>query len=342
MTPDPQQTVVDPFGERSRGQHKRELQLLGGRFVFRSDSPDLLALVDTAYRGLPAHRLSQGDTEFEIELRLTEGPSFAGLQSPPEPRMQGGAGFVCALMDAFNLAIAYPEARRGLVAISREMLRCFPYHARYELIEFLVFTLASRAQGLVPLHAGCVGLQGRGALLVGESGAGKSTLSLHCMLHGGLDFLTEDASFVAPQDLSVRGVGNFLHLRFDSLKFLDDEEMRAIASASPVIRRRSGVEKYELDLRQPWARLAPAPLKLEHIVMVSSDSAASGPLLMPLGTGDLLARFTRSQPYAAQQPGWSQFVGQISSLHGHRLRRGSHPREAAEALRGLLLSVGAA
>ena len=333
MTPDPQQTVVDPFGERSRGQHKRELQLLGGRFVFRSDSPDLLALVDTAYRGLPAHRLSQGDTEFEIELRLTEGPGFAGLQSPPEPRMQGGAGFVCALMDAANLAIAYPEARRGLVAVSREMLRCFPYHARYELIEFLVFTLASRAQGLVPLHAGCVGAQGRGALLVGESGAGKSTLGLHCMLEG-LDFLTEDASFVAPQDLRVTGVVNFLHLRFDALGFLDDS-LRALAAASPVIRRRSGVEKYELDLRQGWARLAPEALRLEHIVMVSKESA--GPLLSPLAPDELLARLTRSQPYAAHQPGWPLFVERVRRLHGHQLRRGSHPREAAQALRGLLL-----
>jgi len=341
MTPDAPQTVVDPFGERSRGRHKRELQLLGGRFEFRSDSPELLALVDAAYRGLPAHRLPQGVPAFQIELRLTDGTGLAGLAQPPVPRMQGGAGFVCALMDASSLAIAYPEARRGLVAVSREMLSGFPYHARYELIEFLVFTLASRAQGLVPLHAGCVGLQGRGALLVGESGAGKSTLSLHCMLQEGLDFLTEDASFVAPQDLSVTGVGNFLHLRFDSLEFLDDEEMRAIARASPVIRRRSGVEKYELDLRQPWARLAPAPLKLEHIVMVSSESAAGGPLLLPLGTDELLARLTRSQPYASQQPGWPQFVEQVSRLHGYRLRRGSHPREAAEALRGLLL-MGAA
>ncbi len=325
--------VFDPFGERSPGRWSRQLQLLGGRFEFRSDSEELLALVDHAYRGLPAHRMAEGGADFLIELRLNDSTSLAAMAEPPEARMQGGAGFLCVLMDAAHLAIACPASRRGLVSVSREMLQRFAYHARYELIEFLVFTLASRAQGLVPLHAGCVGAQGRGALLVGESGAGKSTLGLHCMLEG-LDFLTEDASFVAPQDLRVTGVANFLHLRFDALGFLDDS-LRALAAASPVIRRRSGVEKYELDLRQGWARLAPEALRLEHIVMVSTESA--GPLLSPLAPDELLARLTRSQPYAAHQPGWPLFVERVRRLHGHQLRRGSHPREAAQALRGLLL-----
>jgi serine kinase of HPr protein (carbohydrate metabolism regulator) len=55
------------------------------------------------------------------------------------------------------------------------------YLTRYELIEFAVFTLAQRVQGLVPLHAACVGRAGRGLLLMGGSGAGKSTLALHCL-----------------------------------------------------------------------------------------------------------------------------------------------------------------
>lgn len=329
--------VFDPFGERSPVRLSRQFQLLGGRFEFRSDSEELLALVDIAYAGLPVHRMPSGQPDFLVELRLSDGPSHAGIDAPPEARMQGGAGFLCVLMDAANLALAFPESRRGMVAVSREMLLRFPYHVRYELIEFLVFTLASRCQGLAPLHAGCVGAQGRGALLVGESGAGKSTLSLHCMLQG-LDFLTEDASFVAPQDLSVTGVANFLHLRFDALEFFD-EDLRALARQSPVIRRRSGVAKCELDLRQGWPRLASDPLRLEHIVMVSKEPAAGGPLLAPLAPDELLARLTRSQPYAAHQPSWPRFVEQVSRLHGHQLRRASHPREAAEALRGLLMMM---
>ena len=50
--------------------------------------------------------------------------------------------------------------------------------ARYEMLEFAVFTLASRVQGVVPLHAACIGRRGRGLLLMGDSGAGKSTAAL--------------------------------------------------------------------------------------------------------------------------------------------------------------------
>lgn len=342
MTPRPinDATLFDPFGERSPGRFSRTIQLLGGRFEFRSDSAELLALVDIAHADLPAHAVSGGAPEFLIELRLTESASWAGLSEPPEARMLGGAGFLGVLIDAENLALAFPEARRGLVAIARETLQRFPYHARYELLEFLVFTLASRAQGLLPLHAGCIGADGVGALLIGESGAGKSTLALQGMLQG-LDFLTEDAAFVEPRQLAATGVANFLHLRFDALRFFDDAataSLKARAEASPVIRRRSGVEKYEIDLRGGWAALAQSPLTLGHVVFVSPGAAAKGePLLSPLDPEQLLPRLTRSQPYAAHRPGWLLFAEQAGArLHGHVLRRGAHPREAAAALRGLL------
>lgn len=45
--------VPDPFGERSATVTREEMQLLGGRFQFESNSPELLRLVDLAYAGLP-------------------------------------------------------------------------------------------------------------------------------------------------------------------------------------------------------------------------------------------------------------------------------------------------
>jgi len=337
QVPSRDEQLFDPFGERSPGEWCRQVKVLGGDFEFRTDSPELLELVDAAYRGLPTHHMPGGLTDFRIELRLTDGPSFAGLEMPPEAHMRGGAGFLGVFMDAANVALTFPEARRGLVVISRELLR-FPYHARYELIEFVVFTLASRSQGLVPLHAGCVGSQGKGALLVGESGVGKSTLALHCMLQG-LDFLTEDAAFVAPQELAATGVANFLHLRLDALSFLDNPDALDLQSRvrrSPVIRRRSGVEKYEIDLRQDWVSLALTPLTLTHIVFVGKEPAGDGKLLVPLPAQESLTRLARSQPYALHQPSWPHFAERMPDLHGYQLRRGPHPGDAAAALGKLL------
>ena len=328
---DPRQ-IADPFDEHAPLALSRGFELLGAAFEFRCDSAELLDLVDLAYRDLPAHVL--GGQALQVELRLAEGGAgFNG--EPPVACMFGGAGLVGAAMNAHNLAIVSPATGGAVVHLSPALLR-YPYYARYELIEFAAFMLASRTQGLVPLHAGCVGLDGAGALLIGESGAGKSTLALHAMLQG-LDFLTEDASFVEPQRMLATGVANFLHLRFDALAWVDDVGLRERIQASPVIRRRSGVEKHELDLRTGWARLAAAPLQLRHVVFASPEAAGSGELLSPLDAEETLQRLHVTQAYAAGQPGWAGFVEGCVRLHGWVLKRGAHPRDGAVALRELLM-----
>jgi hypothetical protein len=329
---DPRQ-VADPFGERAPLALSRRYGLLGANVAFRSDSPELLALVDEAYRGLPAHVV--GGPALQVDLTLDDGVSDFG-SAPPAARMFGGAGLLGAAMDAHNLALVSPETGRAVVCLSRALLR-FPYHARYELIEFAVFTLACRAQCMVPLHAGCVGAGGLGALLIGESGAGKSTLALTAM-QLGLAILTEDASFVDPGTLRATGIANFLHLRFDALNWVDDADLRARITSAPVIRRRSGVEKHELNLRGGWANMAPAPLRLAHLVFVTPEAAPDDALLRPLNAGQLLERLHISQPYAAGQPGWAPFIDGCSRIHGWELRRGSHPSRGALTLKGLLMT----
>jgi hypothetical protein len=331
MHADPRQ-ITDPFGEHAALPLHRCCTLLGAEVEFRSDSEDLLALVDAAYGDLPAH--AWGGPQLQIELKLTEDVAGFGVE-PPVARMLGGAGLLGVAMDAGNLVLVNPAMRRAAVQISPALL-AYPYHARYELIEFAVFTLASRAQGLLPLHAGCVGLNGSGALLVGDSGAGKSTLALHAMAQG-LDFLTEDACFVDPLGLRATGIANFLHLRFDALRWIDDAALRERVAAAPVIRRRSGVEKHELDLRGGWARLAKAPLRLAHVVFVSSEPAGAE-LLERLSAQELQRRLLATQGYAAGVPGWAGFAETCTGLHGWVLRRGAHPRDAALALHELLMA----
>ena len=310
------------------------MHLLGGSFDFRSNSRRLLRLVDIAYAGLPAHSLSEDDPHFHLELRLTDAGNLAATDEPPRVQTQGGGGLLCGVMDAGNFAVVSPQLHKGLVAVSRDLLR-WPYHARYELLEFAVFTLASRAQDLAPLHAACVGLGGVGILLIGESGAGKSTLALQCMLQG-LDLLAEDAVFVAPANLLATGIANFLHLRGDALPFIEQRSIAAQVRKSPVIRRRSGVEKFEVDLRRKWCRVAPAAMRIAGVVFVSKAPGTGGNPLPPLGKRQLLARLEASQPYAAQLPGWAILAGKLAQLDAYELRRAGHPSVAAAALRTLL------
>ncbi len=324
----------DPFNERFVSAGRRRLHLLGGMFEFDSDSRALLRLVDAAYAGLRPLRLAQPATSFRIELRLTEGGRYA-VREPPPMRMQGGAGMICGGMDAANFAVVYPQARTALVAISRDLLRRFPYHARYEVLEFAVFTLASRSQGLMPLHAGCVSSEGSGMLLLGESGVGKSTLALQCMAEG-LDFVAEDAVFVEPRSLLAAGIANFLHLRRDALRLLDRASSVRRVRRSPIIRRRSGVAKLEVDVRRKGYRPASAAPRIVGLVFVSRKKVAGAEVLVPLSAADGLNRLRKEQDYASSLPGWKTFERAISRVAAFELRRASDAGEGARALRGLL------
>jgi hypothetical protein len=329
--------LADPFGERSNAVARRRLDVLGGRFLFESDSPELLRLVDIAYADLPRHRLSRRTPSFRVALLLEpsqDRPRRGRRGEPPPLRMLSGAGYAGGAINSSNFVVVSPRARSGLVAVSESMLR-FPYHTRYELIEFAVFTLAARSQGLVSLHAACIGSAGRGLLLMGPTGSGKSTVTLQCLLQG-FDIMSEDSVFVAPARMLATGVPNFLHVQSESLRWLKGTEEAAAIRSAPVIRRRSGVAKFEVDLRRGGYRLAPAPMKIAAVVFLSAQDAGRRPLLKVLSTSEMLRRMTAHQAYGANQPGWDLFSRRVSRLPAYELRRGEHPLDAVEPLRALI------
>jgi len=311
--------------------------MLGARFRFESNSPQLLRLVDSAYAGLPSHRLpAQAAARLTVRLALgSVSPSRSRRRAEPPPLdMFSASGMLGCAANNSSFAVLSPQARSALVVVSPLMLR-FPYHSRYELIEFAAFTLASRTLGLASLHGACVGRAGRGILLMGPSGSGKSTVSLQCLLQG-LDFLSEDSVFVAPDTLLATGVANFLHVRSDSLRWLERSRDAAAIRKSPVIRRRSCVTKFEVDLRLGGFRLAPSPLKITAVVFLSEQTAGVRPLLEPLPKSRLLAKLNAAQAYAANQPGWRRFSGNVCKLGAYELRRGRHPLQTVEVLSELL------
>jgi hypothetical protein len=312
-------------------------QLLGGRFHFESASAELLSLVQWAYGDLPEHKLSGRSPQLNVRLVLNEAAARTRpRREPPELNLLGGAGFLGAVAGPSSFVALSPDKGRALVAVSREWLR-YPYHARYELIEFAVFTLASRAQQLIPLHAACVSLNDRGVLLMGESGAGKSTLSLHCLLRQ-LDFVSEDAVFVTAKGLQATGIANFIHVCPDTLRWLSKPQAGPVR-ASPTIQRRSGVRKFEVDLRREEYRLAARPPQLCAAVFLSAR-AGGRTLLRPLSGAEVSARLSAAQPYAASRPHWRQFACGMRELGGYELRRGRHPQEGAERLHELLAGAG--
>ncbi len=246
--------------------------------------------------------------------------------------MFSGAGFAGGATEGSNFVVLSAAQRAALVVVGPRMLD-FPYHTRYELIEFAVYALVARVHQLVSLHAACVGSKGRGILLMGSSGAGKSTVMLQS-LQQGLEFLSEDSVLLAPDGMLAMGVANFLHVASDSLRWMPGDVAERIRKSS-VIRRRSGVRKFALDLRRGGHELAESPLKVGAVVFLSKEESNGGPLLAPLSVREARARLTENQVYAANQPGWKAFLRGVSGLEVFELRRGRHPREAVAALQRL-------
>lgn len=336
-------TEADPFGERLPTLPHQPMHLLGGRFHFSSNSRNLLRIVDSAYDGLPGHRLSAKIPDLRVTLLETgsrvgrgssEGLFSRNRREPPPVSMLYGAGLLAGATDFSNFVVLSPRERSALVAVSPQMLR-YPYHTRYELIEFAVFTLAARVQHMISLHAACIGRKGLGVLLMGPSGSGKSTVTLLGLLQG-FDILAEDSVFISPDSMLATGIANFLHVRADSLRWVERARDIATIRRSPVIRRRSGVRKFEVDLRRAAYSLAPRPLQTTAVVFLSAQSAGRGAILKPISKSNLTSRLTAAQAYAANQPEWGAFCKKVAKLDVFELRRGRHPREAVDALGELL------
>jgi hypothetical protein len=335
----------DPFGESSSIVAHKTMQLMGGRFRFESTNRRLMRLVDHAYRGLPGHRFSSNPPSFRVRLMLTPAPTRSSRHKSaarrrPEPlpiSMLHGPGVLGAATESSSFVVLSPKHRTALLSISPAML-AFPYHTRYELLEFAVFTLASRAQRLVPLHAACVGINGRGILLMGLSGSGKTTIALHCLL-SGFDFLSEDSVFVSPATMRATGTANFIHVRANSLRWLERSRESILIQKSPVIQRRSGVTKFEVDLRRKQFRLAPEPLKIEAVAFLTAHSARHA-LLKSMTGSEMLGKLTALQGYGARLPQWQTFIGKLRNVKALEVRRGKHPMETVHALRSLLIEGG--
>src|ERR1700677_3217635 len=152
---------ADPFAERSTVGMHRDIHVLGARVRFESNSEELLRLVDSAYAGLPRHKLPPVAPQLRVRLVMTS-PERKRTSAEPAPlQMMSGGGLLAGAAESSSFVVVSPRDRTALVVVTPWMLR-FPYHTRYELIEFAVFTLAARAQRLVAMHGACVGRARRG------------------------------------------------------------------------------------------------------------------------------------------------------------------------------------
>src|SRR5271155_1690708 len=105
-------SYADPFEERTPTLRKH-LQLLGARFQFESNSRQLLRLVESAYAGLPRHRLPDAGPRLRVRLQLMSGgpQRLRRRLEPPPVTMVSGAGFLGGATQGSNFVLMSPQER---------------------------------------------------------------------------------------------------------------------------------------------------------------------------------------------------------------------------------------
>lgn len=120
------------------------------------------------------------------------------------------------------------------------------------------------SQGLRPVHAAAVEVDGRGVLLVGASGAGKSTTAVACAMAGS-GLIGDDRCIIDPVTMSV-------HSWYGTVKYYDD-------SADAL-----GVRHWERIGVNPIGKTVVDIARRGDIRMVRSVPLAAAVVLRPLGS----------------------------------------------------------
>jgi hypothetical protein len=116
-----------------------------------------------------------------------------------------------AVADGDNYMVADLVQSKSQLTVSRAAMR-------YKKYLWYFFLEAAACQHIgtrftTPVHAGCVSLNGRGVLLMGDSGAGKSSLSFACA-RAGWTFVADDGSFLLNGGSKRMVIGNCYQVRF--------------------------------------------------------------------------------------------------------------------------------
>jgi hypothetical protein len=187
-----------------------------------------------------------------IESSLTE--------CPPEPTYRLMLPFMINVADADNYCIIDLERGQAKITVSDASLR-YPLYVQYFLLGTPTCCIATRCA--TPVHAACVGLDGRGVLLCGDSGAGKSTLSYACA-RAGWTYTCDDASYLLNGGTKRLVTGNCHQVRFRSSAAELFEEIRD-AELTP---RAAGKPSIELPTAPMGITCAPK-MRVDFIVFLN-------------------------------------------------------------------------
>lgn len=131
------------------------------------------------------------------------------VRVPVTPRQFGH--LLTIMQGPENFGVADMTAGYGVISATRDVAQNTAWFV-YHFLEPIACVLLG-ARHFTILHAACVALEGKAALLSGPSGAGKTCLSYACALRGW-DFVSGDASHLVRSSPGATVIGRPFSIRF--------------------------------------------------------------------------------------------------------------------------------
>jgi hypothetical protein len=221
----------------------------------------------------------------ELRCLVSEG---AGADCPPPPAVRAARNLTVWAADADNSWCCDMAAGFGSAWVTGHLAANTRY-LRYHVLEAMAYSLLGSLH-VVPLHAACVALNGRGVLLAGDSGAGKSSLAYACARRGWT-YITDDCSSLVRRSPARTVLGDPRLFRFRATagsifpEFQGFEESR-FARGKPTI------EVHTASL--PAIRTA-AESRVDAVVFLNRRDAKDGHAeLLPFAADDAMKRLADS------------------------------------------------
>ncbi len=220
--------LLDRFEQASAavgGAGYLELEMAGLRVRLRPAGDGLRAGLLVPFEHLASQEVGDPDLTislFDTASTGTEPP--APLWEPiaavpgtnPVARLRSERACVLAAAGSRGLTAALPA--EGVAVFHLPDAAAIPASERAAPIrEALQLLMAAR--GRLMTHAGAVGRDGRGVLLVGPGGSGKSTLALSCAL-AGMEIVADDYVLLEPDSLAAHAMQSTAKLSEDSAERL--------------------------------------------------------------------------------------------------------------------------
>jgi HPr Serine kinase C-terminal domain len=154
-------------------------------------------------------RLRRAFSEPALQLRIVLGEGRSGL-CPTAPVYRAQRNLLSIVADSRNFAVCDRDQGFAFAWVDGDAIE-HPSYLRYHFLEPLALSMLSSSY-VVPLHAACVELAGKGVLLCGNSGAGKSSLAFACA-RAGWKYISDDASYLVRKGSGRVVAGNSHQVR---------------------------------------------------------------------------------------------------------------------------------